>query len=83
MSQKYEGPDPYELLEVALEATEAEIRKAYRQQSLKVHPDRVSVLRYIFRIFLTNSLSILTIQMRVYYYYNMAAILNTGLTLAL
>jgi curved DNA-binding protein CbpA len=25
-----------------LEATDQEIRKAYRQRSLKVHPDRVS-----------------------------------------
>ncbi|KDQ58510.1 hypothetical protein JAAARDRAFT_57434 [Jaapia argillacea MUCL 33604] len=32
--------DPYELVGVASEATEAEIRKAYRQRSLKVHPDR-------------------------------------------
>ncbi|KZT19941.1 DnaJ-domain-containing protein [Neolentinus lepideus HHB14362 ss-1] len=32
--------DPYELVGVTAEATEAEIRKAYRQKSLKVHPDR-------------------------------------------
>ncbi|KAF8645670.1 hypothetical protein AX16_007653 [Volvariella volvacea WC 439] len=32
--------DPYELLDVKTEATDAEIRKAYRQKSLKVHPDR-------------------------------------------
>ncbi|TDL18792.1 DnaJ-domain-containing protein [Rickenella mellea] len=31
---------PYELLGVSLESTDAEIRKAYRQRSLKVHPDR-------------------------------------------
>ncbi|KAG5638361.1 hypothetical protein H0H81_000495 [Sphagnurus paluster] len=32
--------DPYELLNVKLEANEQEIRTAYRQRSLKVHPDR-------------------------------------------
>lgn len=32
----------YTLLELEVTATEAEIRKAYRQRSLKVHPDRVS-----------------------------------------
>ena len=34
-------PNAYELLELKLEATEQEIRTAYRQRSLKVHPDRV------------------------------------------
>lgn len=38
-----EETNPYELLGITLEATEAEIRTAYRQRSLKVHPDRVSV----------------------------------------
>jgi DnaJ-class molecular chaperone len=33
--------DPYELLELPIECTEQEIRTAYRQRSLKVHPDRV------------------------------------------
>ena len=35
--------NPYELLEVKIEATEQEIRTAYRQRSLKVHPDRVRI----------------------------------------
>lgn len=33
--------NPYELLGISQEATEAEIRTAYRTRSLKVHPDRV------------------------------------------
>ena len=33
--------NPYELLNVELEADERTIRTAYRQRSLKVHPDRV------------------------------------------
>ena len=37
-----EEQNPYELLGLGLEATEAEIKTAYRQRSLKVHPDRVS-----------------------------------------
>ncbi|KIP06356.1 hypothetical protein PHLGIDRAFT_128342 [Phlebiopsis gigantea 11061_1 CR5-6] len=35
-----EEQNPYELLGLSLEATEAEIKTAYRQRSLKVHPDR-------------------------------------------
>lgn len=38
-----EDVSPYELLGVELEATDADIRKAYRTRSLKVHPDRVSL----------------------------------------
>ena len=41
MSTTEEGPNPYELLELTSDATDADIRKAYRQKSLKVHPDRV------------------------------------------
>ncbi|KAA1472388.1 DnaJ-domain-containing protein [Dentipellis sp. KUC8613] len=40
MSTSEEEMNPYELLQVTLEATEAEIKTAYRQRSLKLHPDR-------------------------------------------
>ncbi|KAF8496943.1 DnaJ-domain-containing protein [Gautieria morchelliformis] len=40
MATKDDDPNAYELLDLTLEATEAEIRTAYRQRSLKVHPDR-------------------------------------------
>ncbi|TFY70321.1 hypothetical protein EVG20_g2685 [Dentipellis fragilis] len=40
MSASEEEPNPYELLQVTLEATEADIKTAYRQRSLKLHPDR-------------------------------------------
>ena len=41
MSSANDEVNPYELLDVNLESSEAEIRRAYRQRSLKVHPDRV------------------------------------------
>ncbi|KAF9485068.1 DnaJ-domain-containing protein [Pholiota conissans] len=40
MSAPEEETNPYELLNVKTESTEQEIRTAYRQRSLKVHPDR-------------------------------------------
>ncbi|KAG7100047.1 hypothetical protein E1B28_001832 [Marasmius oreades] len=40
MSNADEEVNPYELLSVTTESTEQEIRTAYRQRSLKVHPDR-------------------------------------------
>ena len=46
MSTSEEEPNPYELIGVGLEATEAEIKTAYRQRSLKVHPDRVRGLAH-------------------------------------
>ncbi|KAH8108794.1 DnaJ-domain-containing protein [Phellopilus nigrolimitatus] len=40
MSTDEPGTNPYELLNVGLEATDQEIKSAYRKLSLKVHPDR-------------------------------------------
>ncbi|CDO70078.1 hypothetical protein BN946_scf184806.g5 [Trametes cinnabarina] len=40
MSTTEEDVNPYELLGISIEASEQEIRTAYRQRSLKVHPDR-------------------------------------------
>ncbi|KAI0346379.1 DnaJ-domain-containing protein [Trametopsis cervina] len=40
MSTTEEEQNPYELLGVGFESTEGEIKTAYRQRSLKVHPDR-------------------------------------------
>ena len=36
-----EDVNPYDVLGLTIEATEQEIKTAYRQRSLKVHPDRV------------------------------------------
>lgn len=41
MASKDEDLNAYEVLGITLEATEGEIKTAYRQRSLKVHPDRV------------------------------------------
>ncbi|KAI0646286.1 DnaJ-domain-containing protein [Trametes meyenii] len=40
MSVTEEDVNPYDLLGLTMEASEQEIRTAYRQRSLKVHPDR-------------------------------------------
>jgi hypothetical protein len=48
MSAPEEEVNPYELLSVTTESTEQEIRTAYRQRSLKVHPDRVRLRVYLF-----------------------------------
>jgi len=39
-------PNPYELLGISQDATETEIRSAYRARSLKVHPDRVRLFQF-------------------------------------
>jgi DnaJ family protein C protein 17 len=38
---KNEEKNAYEVVGVGLDATEADIKKAFRQRSLKTHPDRV------------------------------------------
>lgn len=35
-------PTAYEVLGVSLDVSEADLRRAYRAQALKVHPDHVS-----------------------------------------
>ena len=47
MSSDNDEVNPYELLDINLESSEADIRKAYRQRSLKVHPDRVMSSQYL------------------------------------
>lgn len=50
MSTNEEEVNPYELLGISIEATEQEIKTAYRQRSLKVHPDRVSLYTVTFAV---------------------------------
>lgn len=56
MASTEEEVNPYELLGVTLDVADGDIRKAYRQRSLKVHPDRVCVVLYVRNIHLTNLL---------------------------
>ena len=56
MASTEEETNPYELLGVTMESTEKEIKTAYRLRSLKVHPDRVSILiQFNFRFKLSMS----------------------------
>jgi DnaJ family protein C protein 17 len=41
MDKEKAEKNAYEVVDVGSDATEAEIKKAYRQRSLKTHPDRV------------------------------------------
>ncbi|PFH49567.1 hypothetical protein AMATHDRAFT_147404 [Amanita thiersii Skay4041] len=40
MTSQDDESNPYQVLDIKVEATDQEIRTAYRQRSLKVHPDR-------------------------------------------
>ena len=44
MSTTEPETNPYEILGLGVEATEQEIKSAYRKLSLKVHPDRVRII---------------------------------------
>ena len=41
MDKENAEKNAYEVVDVGSDATEADIKKAYRQRSLKTHPDRV------------------------------------------
>ena len=41
MDKESTEKNAYEVVNVGSDATEADIKKAYRQRSLKTHPDRV------------------------------------------
>jgi DnaJ-class molecular chaperone len=41
MDKEKAEKNAYEVVDVSSDATEADIKKAYRQRSLKTHPDRV------------------------------------------
>ena len=57
-----EEVNPYELLGLSIEATEQEIKTAYRQRSLKVHPDRVSICSL--SLFVARELNVVSNQVR-------------------
>jgi preprotein translocase subunit Sec63 len=44
MDKENAEKNAYEVVDVGSDATEADIKKAYRQRSLKTHPDRVRPL---------------------------------------
>lgn len=73
MSAPEEEINPYELLSVTTESTEQEIRTAYRQRSLKVHPDRVRLRVYLFTSMLillftpTTRIQTTLMQVRTFY----------------
>lgn len=50
MSTEGEEVNPYELLGIGFEANDGEIKTAYRQRSLKVHPDRVRSVFHCFTV---------------------------------
>ncbi|PSR70735.1 hypothetical protein PHLCEN_2v13355 [Hermanssonia centrifuga] len=52
MSTEEEEINPYELLGVGLESTEAEIKRAYHKRSLKVHPDKFHELNQAYELLL-------------------------------
>lgn len=60
-----EETNPYELLNVGLEATDKDIKSAYRKLSLKVHPDRVSLFSSCFNYPAKTSSSIRMIPKQV------------------
>jgi hypothetical protein len=41
MAKEDEEKNAYEIVGVGIDATDADIKKAFRQRSLKTHPDRV------------------------------------------
>ena len=54
MNSSNDGPSAYDILGVAEDVSDADLKRAYRQQSLKVHPDRVSLLSTYGALILTR-----------------------------